>query len=247
MAGEQLTSFEQILLGLICLSPASGYDLKRIFATTPMGLYQPSSGTLYPALRRLEARGLVRAKALDGASESARHRRVYEATQTGLTAHMTWLRAPIERATVSRDLGLHLMRFVMMEHMLSRDEVLEFLHNLEDSLAELTTELERYAAAYHPSQLHPRLALDHGLAVHRTSLRWAERTIAAVAAQSLRAGAKSPVGAARGGASRGSFRRMSRDPARGRWPPGPAHQARHTGRFRERPWPPTLPIRAGCR
>ena len=50
MAGRQLTSFEQILLGLICTSPSSGYDLKRVFAT-PMGVYQPSSGTLYPALR----------------------------------------------------------------------------------------------------------------------------------------------------------------------------------------------------
>jgi hypothetical protein len=54
MAGRQLTSFEQILLGLTCMAPASGYDLKRIFAATPMGVYQPSSGALYPALRRLE-------------------------------------------------------------------------------------------------------------------------------------------------------------------------------------------------
>ena len=60
MPGPQLTSFEHVLLGLICLSPASGYDLKRMFAATPMGLYQPSSGALYPALRRLEARDLIR-------------------------------------------------------------------------------------------------------------------------------------------------------------------------------------------
>jgi DNA-binding PadR family transcriptional regulator len=59
MARHQLTSFEHVLLGLVCLSPASGYDLKRIFAVTPMGIYQPSSGALYPALRRLEAKGLV--------------------------------------------------------------------------------------------------------------------------------------------------------------------------------------------
>ncbi len=60
MAEHQLTAFEHVLLGLVCLSPASGYDLKRIFAATPMGVYQPSSGALYPALRRLEAKGLVR-------------------------------------------------------------------------------------------------------------------------------------------------------------------------------------------
>jgi DNA-binding PadR family transcriptional regulator len=52
-----------------------------------MGIYQPSSGALYPVLRRLGAKGLVRAVALDGASESARRRRVYEPTDVGRTAH----------------------------------------------------------------------------------------------------------------------------------------------------------------
>jgi DNA-binding PadR family transcriptional regulator len=182
MAGDQLTSFEHVLIGLICLSPSSGYDLKRIFAATPMGIYQPSSGALYPALRRLEAKGLIRAEAPDATSKSARHRRVYEPTQTGRTAHLSWLRMPVEPATVSRDLGLHLMRFVMMEQMVPREEVLGFLHNLKEALAALTAELERYAAASHLEELHPGFALDHGLAVHRASLRWAEHTIAALGA-----------------------------------------------------------------
>jgi PadR family transcriptional regulator, regulatory protein AphA len=181
MPGQQLTSFEQVLLGLICLSPSSGYDLKRIFATTPMGIYQPSSGALYPALRRLEARGLVQAQSPDGAGESARRRRVYEPTQTGRTANVTWLRAPVEPATVSRDLGLHLMRFVMMEHVFTREEVLGFLDSLKEALAAFTAELERYAAAARPHG-HPGLALDHGLAVHHASLQWAEHAITALRA-----------------------------------------------------------------
>jgi DNA-binding PadR family transcriptional regulator len=182
MAGHQLTSFEQVLLGLICLSPSSGYDLKRIFAVTPMGLYQPSSGALYPALRRLEAKGLIQAEKPDEAPGSARHRRVYEPTQAGRTAHVAWLRTPIEPATVSRDLGLHLMRFVMMEHVFPREEVLSFLDNLRETLTALTTELERYTAIASLADRHQRLALDHGLAVHRASLQWAEHAMAALRA-----------------------------------------------------------------
>jgi DNA-binding PadR family transcriptional regulator len=183
MAGRQLTSFEHIVLGMICLAPSSGYDLKRIFATTPMGVYQPSSGTLYPALRRLELKGLVRVQAPSGlAGQSARHRRVYEPSQTGRAVHASWLRTPVEPATVSRDLGLHLMRFVMMEHQLRREEVFRFLQNLIDALAAFTAELERYTAASDLSDRHPRLALDHGLAVHQASLRWAQHTIAALSA-----------------------------------------------------------------
>ncbi|MGD0927501.1 MAG: PadR family transcriptional regulator [Streptosporangiaceae bacterium] len=183
MTGRQLTSFEHILLGMICMVPSSGYDLKRIFAVTPMGIYQPSSGALYPALRRLEQKGLVRAQAPSSqAGQSARHRRVYEPTRTGRADHASWLRTLVDPATVSRDLGLHLMRFVMMEHLLPRDEVLRFLQNLTDALAAFTAGLEHYAAAADLSDRHPRLALDHGLAVHRASLQWARHTIAALSA-----------------------------------------------------------------
>jgi DNA-binding PadR family transcriptional regulator len=183
MAGRQLTAFEHILLGLICAAPSSGYDLKRIFAATPMGLYQPSSGTLYPALRRLEQKGLVKAQAPSGQDgQSARHRRVYEPTQTGQAAHLNWLRTPLEPTTVSRDLGLHLMRFVMMEHLLPPEEVLNFLQSLADMLAALTAQLEGYTAAADLPDRHPRLALDHGMAIHRASLRWAEQAIAALSA-----------------------------------------------------------------
>jgi DNA-binding PadR family transcriptional regulator len=183
MTGRRLTSFEHILLGLICMSPSSGYDLKRMFAATPMGVYQPSSGTLYPALRRLELIGVVQAQTPPGRSgESARHRRVYEPTEAGRAAHATWLREPVDPATAARDLGLHLMRFVMMEQAFSRAEVVTFLRSLADALTAFITGLEQYSTAADLGAGHPRLALEHGLSVHRASLEWAERTIAVLSA-----------------------------------------------------------------
>ena len=170
-----------MLLGFITREPLSGYGLKKRFSASPAGLYQPSPGALYPALRRLELKGLVQAQA-DQNGNSARQRRVYELTQTGQAAHLSWLRTPIEPATVARDLGLHLMRFVMMEHQLPPVEVLAFLRDLADELGAFTAQLERYAAAADLDNTHARLALDHGLAVHRASLQWAERTIAALSA-----------------------------------------------------------------
>jgi DNA-binding PadR family transcriptional regulator len=177
MAGPQLTSFEHILLGMICGTPSSGYDLKRVFSTTPMGVYQPSSGTLYPALRRLERKSLIRARP---AGAEARRRRAYEPTEEGHAVHAGWLREPVDPATASRDLGLHLMRFVMMEHTFTPEEVLAFLRSLRQALATLTGQLERYtaAAAKGLPGRHPALALGHGLAVHQASLHWTERAIA---------------------------------------------------------------------
>ena len=168
-------------------------NVREVWAVFPVTCQQPSVGKttplawnpMYPALRRLELRGLVRAQApASQAGQPARHRRVYEPTQPGQAAHMDWLRTPVEPATASRDLGLHLMRFVMMEHLLAPEEVLAFLQDLADALTALTTQLERYAVA-DLTDRHPRLALDHGVAVHRASLQWAERTLAALSAAPL--------------------------------------------------------------
>jgi DNA-binding PadR family transcriptional regulator len=181
VASRQRTSFEHILLGLVCEAPSAGYDLKQRFASTPLGVYQPSSGALYPALRRLEQQGLVRAHA----GQSARHRRVYEPTEAGRAVHVTWLRTPVETATVSHDLGLHLVRFAMMEHVLPREEVLAFLRSLADALAAFAADLEKYLTAADLPGCHPRLALAHGLDVQRVSVRWAEYAIAALSAADI--------------------------------------------------------------
>ncbi len=114
MAGRQPTDFEQVLLGAIARAPSTGYDLKQEFATTPLGVYQPSSGALYPALRRLERRGLLRAEpGQPGDHAGARRRYVYQITEQGREAHVAWVRQPVDPATIARDLPLHMMRFVI--------------------------------------------------------------------------------------------------------------------------------------
>jgi hypothetical protein len=74
------------------------------------------------------------------------------------------------------------MRFAMMERLFPPREVLAFLQDLANALAEFTAGLERFTAAADLGGRHPRLALDHGLAVHRASLRWAEDAIAELSA-----------------------------------------------------------------
>jgi DNA-binding PadR family transcriptional regulator len=178
MADRELTEFEQVLLGMIAAAPSTGYDLKHEFVTTPLGVYQPSSGALYPALRRLERRGLLHAEP-DSQNDRARHRRrfVYHLTEQGRAAHVAWVRRPVKPDTIAADLPLHLMRFVMMEWVLPPAEVLAFLADLRDALAAFLDGLESYAAAAQFQERHPPLALDHGIATHTASLAWTKRTI----------------------------------------------------------------------
>jgi DNA-binding PadR family transcriptional regulator len=181
---DRLSDFEQLLVGLISGKPSSGYDLKRDFATTPLGVYQPSSGALYPALRRLQTKGLIQPQIRAAVGVAPGRRRiVYQVTEAGRATHESWVRAPVEPASVARDLGLHLMRFVMMEPLLTRDEVLAYVCDLRDALAALVADMERYVAAATFEACHPGLALDHGIQVHRASRDWAEQVIATLSTE----------------------------------------------------------------
>src|SRR4029077_10175770 len=108
-AGRPLTDFEQVLLGVIASEPRSGDGLKKMFNSSPASVYQPSPGALYPALRRLEERGLLHAE--KQVSSGRRALRLYQVTEAGLAAYLEWLRKPVVPETVRADLGQHLMRF----------------------------------------------------------------------------------------------------------------------------------------
>lgn len=143
---------------------------------------------MYPALRRLVARGLLTVE--ETVSSGGREQRLYHATEAGRAVHLDWLRRPVDPATVVHDLGLHLMRFVMMENNLEREEVLAFLKAVADALGDFVALMERYLAANSPADRpwaekpapqHGRLALEHGIATHRVSLQWARSAMEALA------------------------------------------------------------------
>lgn len=74
-------TLDLIVLKLLRAGPANGWDLTQSIQVVSNGLLDVNYGSLYPALRRLEARGLV--KAHWGASENNRRARFYELTNSG--------------------------------------------------------------------------------------------------------------------------------------------------------------------
>ncbi|MHC4537428.1 MAG: PadR family transcriptional regulator, partial [Planctomycetota bacterium] len=56
---NSISTLSLAVLGLIAQKPHSGYDLRKVFSTTPLGHFSSSPGAIYPALKRIEKSGWV--------------------------------------------------------------------------------------------------------------------------------------------------------------------------------------------
>lgn len=78
-------------LALLAEEPLNGYQIIQQIAERSSGVWQPSPGSVYPALQQLEDEGLIRAESSEGG------RRSYQLTDEGRAyadAHPAALRAP---------------------------------------------------------------------------------------------------------------------------------------------------------
>ncbi|MFB3883279.1 MAG: PadR family transcriptional regulator [Armatimonadota bacterium] len=179
MQTASLTIFEYALLGLIGMSPMSGYDVHKVFATTPLAHFSSSPGAIYPALRRLHRRGLLIAR-LDSAKE-ARPRRLYSLSKAGEQAITAWLHRPVTREELIRGGGAPILRFALGEGRLSKDEVLGYLETYKSALGSYLEELEGHRRRMPDDvPLHSRLALEQGIGGFRSELAWVRSAAAAV-------------------------------------------------------------------
>jgi PadR family transcriptional regulator, regulatory protein PadR len=83
-------TLDLIVLQLLEAEPTNGYDLTLRIQTISSDVLNVNAGSLYPALYRLEQRGLLRAAWAK--SESGRRTKVYSVTAAG-RRHLTEQRA----------------------------------------------------------------------------------------------------------------------------------------------------------
>ncbi len=188
MSAKSPTTLEFALLGLIRQTPRSGYDLRKIFATSPMGNYSSSPGAIYPALRRLKTKGLIRSAADRG--DRPRPRELFAVTSQGERALRSWLRAPVGRETVIWEMDEIMLRFALMEGVLATGEAKAFLESLAGECERYSAELIGFVRELKGmGNIYGRLALENGLEEYEAKARWGRRALA-----ELENGQKQPKG-----------------------------------------------------
>jgi PadR family transcriptional regulator AphA len=169
---------DHALLGLIGQANASGYDLRKVFATTPMASFSDSPGAIYPALARLEAGGLIRGRVEESAG--LRRRKIYRLTAAGTAELHRWLSNPPTRDEVVSRMDEIILRFAFMEAALGKASVLKFLGALEAELAAYVPVLHVHLSTHRESMATSAwLALDFGIRSYETTREWCRRAISA--------------------------------------------------------------------
>lgn len=163
------------ILGLVAMHPQSGYDLKKVFETTPMGHFSSSPGAIYPALKSLEQKGWIRGE--PDKTESLRPRLVYSITEDGDNI----LRAELEKPVTHEDLIWHfdlvMLRFAFIDR-IGNEQAVRFLGEFCAESEAYLDHLEEIRVQMR-EQMSPcgRMALEHGIQAFRGNARWARKAI----------------------------------------------------------------------
>ncbi len=165
-------NLEYALLGLIAGKPSSGYDLRKIFQDTPMAVYSDSPGSIYPALRRLQSRGLVAAQRKPG----VRRRRTLSITAAGRAELVRWLGKPLTLDEVARGTDGAELRLAFMSDHLGSEALSAFFTRFADLLeahAESVTAVQKEIADHLSAS--GTLALELGIATITARAAWCRR------------------------------------------------------------------------
>ncbi len=164
-----LTPLNYALLGLIRGEARSGYALRRVFETTPMGNYSSSPGSIYPALKGLTARGLI-------ASLPAKSgKNVFTITSAGLEALEAWLAMPVTGEDMGRNMDAVMLRFALLQDHADPQLTFAFLASFEAAARDGVRTLEAFIAGdfWRSMPLQSQLAVGYGLATCKSRADWA--------------------------------------------------------------------------
>ncbi|MCU0915485.1 MAG: PadR family transcriptional regulator [Planctomycetes bacterium] len=171
---NDVSTLSLAILGLITQSPLTGYGIRKVFATTPMGHFSSSPGAIYPALKRLEEAGWVRGVAQEGRTH--RPRMTYEITTRGLKIFKQYLAQPVTSQDVIWRMDDLMLRFAFMDPVVGRETTLQFLDAFASHIDEHVAGLRRYLDSMR-NIMPPcgRLAMENGIQGYEMNAQWARR------------------------------------------------------------------------
>ncbi len=165
------------ILGILNISPSTGYDIKKYCDTVISGFWNENFGHIYPTLKVLEKEGCIRQISEEKVSKKIK----YEITDEGKYELMNWLQEETLMQPVRSEFMLKFLFssqipvgkvIEMLKHYKKRQE--EELNRykdmekvLEDGIHEISAERARFL----------RATLRRGILTSQASIKWCEETM----------------------------------------------------------------------
>ncbi|MBX3375359.1 MAG: PadR family transcriptional regulator [Phycisphaeraceae bacterium] len=165
------SELESFVLGVIWqFGPVSAYALRRHMQGSPSRQWRASTGSIYPALRRLERDGLILGRVR---SHGQRQRREYEVTGAGLAALRAWIGPPLgeEAVTVTADPLRTRARFLSV---LAPEERAAWVEGALAALDEVEAQVSAWGATHDTDDPFMAAMTTHALLETVARRRWLE-------------------------------------------------------------------------
>jgi DNA-binding PadR family transcriptional regulator len=168
------TPLAYALIGLTIQEARSGYALRKVFETTPIGIFSSSPGSIYPALRKLVEHGL-----LEQRESMPQSKPVFHPTEKGREWHYDWVSAPVILDEVASDIDIVMLRFAFHESIDDQSITLHFLTSFKTSVSEHLNNLKAFMKSPMGEELstHGALAMKNGIKGYEAHLAWASEAI----------------------------------------------------------------------
>jgi DNA-binding PadR family transcriptional regulator len=178
MLGNTVTP---VILGLLSISPRSGYDVKATVDRSTRFFWSASYGQIYPELRRLEQEGLIEG---EDAPNGRRARRVYRLTEAGRSELEAWL---LRSGTLTVELRDESLLRLFFADAIPREQALLLLEGRRRGHEQFLEVLRAIDARPGDDPPFADLVLRWGLAFNEWGATWCTEQLERLSAQTTAA------------------------------------------------------------
>ena len=159
---------DYIILGFLMYKQMTGYDLKQCMTNSTSNFFDASFGSIYPALKKMEDKGLVSSnEVVDG----GKYKKYYAITKDGETDFRNWLEQGIDFSKTKPDHLIKVFFFGFLPKEKAIDSLHKFIKGVEQvhlRLAEHEKEVKLHADTYQWS------TLVFGMDYYRLIINWSK-------------------------------------------------------------------------
>lgn len=168
---SNLTNLNFAILGLLLEKSLSGYQIRKIFESSAMGIFSDSPGSIYPALKKLIKKGYI-------IQSKKGSKKIISISESGKEELKKWVLQPLKPDDVSKKMEVQLLKYVFSESLISKSQKNKFLATLSVALDSYLENLNSFLKKESDRMTkHGKHAFQLGISTTQLQLHWVKKTI----------------------------------------------------------------------